>query len=63
MGNIGGVDYSGDSCVIDPNGEILMESSRQDGVLEYELTDDVNEFRTMFQVKRDRREELYCTLL
>lgn len=63
VGNIGGVDYSGDSCVIDPNGEILMESSRQDGVLEYELTDDVNEFRTMFQVKRDRREELYRTLL
>lgn len=62
VGEIGGVDYSGDSCVINPNGEILMEPLVGEGELEYSLTDDVNEFRTMFQVKNDRREELYCVL-
>lgn len=59
VGNIGGIDYSGDSCVINPNGEILAELSEQNNVLEYELTDDVEKFRKAFQIKADRREDLY----
>lgn len=63
VGDIGGVAYSGDSCVINPNGEIMMESSGQEDILEYELTDDVSEFRGLFQVKNDRREDLYRSYL
>ena len=63
VGEVGGLHYSGDSCVINPNGEILMELSGQEGVLEYELLDDVGDFRNSFQVKNDRREDLYCSLL
>lgn len=63
VGEVGGLHYSGDSCVINPNGEILMELSGQEGVLEYELLDDVGDFRNSFQVKNDRREDLYCNLL
>ncbi len=59
IGEIGGIAYSGDSCVIDPNGDIMMELSEQEGILEYELTDDVLEYRNGFQVKNDRREDLY----
>lgn len=62
VGEVGGLYYSGDSCVINPNGEILMELSGQEGVLEYELLDDVSDFRNTFQIKNDRREDLYCNL-
>lgn len=63
VGEVGGLHYSGDSCVINPNGEILLELSGQEGVLEYELLDDVGDFRNSFQIKNDRREDLYCNLL
>lgn len=59
VGEIGGVDYSGDSCVINPNGEVLIELSGQEGILKYELTDDVEIFRNAFCVKDDRNEQLY----
>lgn len=63
IGKIGGVAYSGDSCIVNPNGEIMTELSEQEGILEYELTDDVLEFRNVFQVKNDRREDLYQSYL
>lgn len=59
VGEIGGVTYSGDSCVINPNGEILLRMPKQEGILEYDLSDDVDNFRDSFQVKCDRRESLY----
>lgn len=59
VGEIGGIAYSGDSCVIDPNGEMLLELPRQEGVLEYELADDVELFRKAFPVKQDRKERIY----
>lgn len=59
VGEIGGVDYSGDSCVIDPNGKILLKLSGKDGISEYELMDDVETFRQNFPVKNDRNEHLY----
>lgn len=59
VGEIGGLIYSGDSCVINPDGEILLEISNREGVLEYELLDDVDDFRNSFQLKKDRRVELY----
>lgn len=62
VGQIGGLDYTGSSCVIDPNGEMLLELSGQEGVLEYELTDDVELFRSAFPVKQDRKEGMYCNL-
>ena len=62
VGESGGLTYSGDSCVINPNGEILTKPCVGEGVLEYNLTDDVNEFRDAFQIKNDRREELYRSI-
>lgn len=59
VGKIGDVDYSGDSCVINPDGKVIAELPGQEGILEYELIDDAEHFRNTFQVKKDRREGLY----
>lgn len=59
VGEIGGVTYSGNSCVINPNGEIMINLSGQEGLLEYQLSDNVDNFRNRFQVKHDRKENLY----
>lgn len=60
VGEIGGVEYSGDSCVINPNGEVLVQSSDKEGILMYQLKNDVNDFRDTFMIKNDRREDIYC---
>lgn len=62
VGRIGGLDYSGDSCIIDPNGRVVLELLHKEGVLEYNLVDDVQDFRDRFPVKKDRREELYSKI-
>lgn len=62
VGNINGLNYSGDSCIIAPDGEVLQELSGQQGILEYELKDDVQRIRNEFPIKRDRREDLYYIL-
>ncbi len=59
VGKIGGMVYSGDSCVINPHGEILKELFGQECILEYELDDNVPELRKVFPMKMDRRENLY----
>lgn len=65
VGEIGNLSYSGDSCIINPNGEIVLELSEKEGLLEYELVDDVADFRHAFPVREDRRTDLYtkCTLM
>ena len=50
VGEMGGQYYSGDSCVIDPNGELLMQLSDREGVLKYDLQDDTESFRSAFPV-------------
>ena len=59
VGDIGGVDYTGDSCIIDPEGGIRAMLSGTEGNLYYTLTDDVESFRAAFPVKLDRREQFY----
>lgn len=59
VGKIGGINYSGDSCVINPNGEVLLDLFEREGVSVFELTDDVENYRCTFQVKNDRKENLY----
>lgn len=62
VGNIGGVDYTGDSCIIDPEGGIRAMLSGTEGNLYYTLTDDVESFRAAFPVKLDRQEQFYSKL-
>ncbi len=60
VGQIDDLYYSGDSCVINPNGEVLQMLSDEEGLVIFELTDDVEEYRKAFPVKQDRRQKLYA---
>ncbi len=55
VGEMNGLYYSGDSCVIDPNGDIIMSLSDKEGVLEYDFTDDAEKYRKRFPVLDDIR--------
>lgn len=59
VGEIGGVHYSGDSCVINPNGDVLMECFDEENILTYQLQEDVDDYRRVFRVREDRREDIY----
>ena len=54
-GEMNGLTYSGDSCVIKPDGEIACMLSGRDGVLRWDLTDDTDRYRKAFPVLQDRR--------
>lgn len=56
--NIGGLEYSGDSCVINPNGDVVMKAEGE-GLWICDIYDDVEKYRSDFPVKQDRRIELY----
>lgn len=60
VGSIGGIEYSGDSRIISPNGDILKKAKAgKECLITYDLTDDVDKYRESFPVKKDRREKLY----
>ncbi len=63
VGRTGGVSYTGDSCVVSPNGDVEAELSDREGMVVWELTDDAACLRAEFPVKRDRREAFYSGLL
>ena len=52
-GDMNALYYSGDSCVIDPNGEVLLSLSDREGVLEFDFTDDTEQYRKAFPVLQD----------
>ncbi len=62
VGQIDSLYYSGDSCVINPDGQVLEMLTDEEGMLIYDLVDDVLQYRSGFPVKNDRQEELYHTL-
>lgn len=53
VGEIGGLDYSGDSCAINPNGDVIEMISDKPGIILYELEDDVEEYRTKFPALKE----------
>lgn len=60
VGNINNLDYSGDSMIIDPLGNILTKCSGSEALLTANL--DINEvtnLRKDFPLKEDRQEDLY----
>lgn len=59
VGQIGDLSYSGDSMIVNPNGEVVLRAGNGEQFLEYNLLDDVWEFRNNFPVKQDRRESFY----
>ena len=55
QGNIGGLYYSGDSCVITPNGDVAVSMSGECGLLTYNLVDNVDDYRNGFPVLKDMK--------
>ena len=53
VGEMNGLYYSGDSCVIDPNGDIIMSLSEKEGILKYDLIDKAERIRKAFPVLND----------
>lgn len=62
QGDMNGQYYSGDSCIINPNGDVLNCISDHEGLVECELVDDVAQYREKFPVLKDRRPKLYAEL-
>lgn len=59
VGQMDNLYYSGDSCVINPDGQVLDMLSDEEGLIIYDFADDVETYRSSFPVKQDRREDLY----
>lgn len=62
VGNIGGTDYSGDSCVIAPDGEVRLIETGKEGLFVYDLEDDVDKYRESFPVLKNSRWYFYSKL-
>ena len=62
VGNQNGLYYSGDSCVVLPDGTVAEQLSDEEGLIFYDLVDDVEKFRRGFPMKQDRRVDLYAEL-
>lgn len=59
VGECGGIEYAGESCIINPDGCVQAYLSGQEGIVYFDLLDDVQQFRDAFPIKQDRREPLY----
>lgn len=62
VGEKAGLYYSGDSCVIDPNGNVMESLSDQEGLIVLDIPNNTAQIREGFPIKQDRRPELYYRL-
>ena len=51
--------FSGDSCVVDPNGNVMESLSDQEGLIVLDIPNNTFQIREGFPIKQDRRPELY----
>jgi predicted amidohydrolase len=63
VGDCAGMDFSGDSMIVDPWGRIVFAMNNEEGVGGCEIEpEEVEKIRKTFSVKLDRRESLYVEL-
>ncbi|MGH4122996.1 MAG: nitrilase-related carbon-nitrogen hydrolase [Clostridium sp.] len=63
VGEGNGLNYSGDSMIIDPLGNIISSLYMEDGLIIAGICNqDVSQIRGTFRLKDDRKEDLYCNL-
>ncbi|MGN1318890.1 MAG: nitrilase-related carbon-nitrogen hydrolase [Lachnospirales bacterium] len=63
VGDVGGLYYSGDSMIINPEGKIIDCLSNKEGLILADIDNDVDVFRNLFPTKKDRQPNLYRQLL
>lgn len=61
-GRMDGTDYSGGSCMIDPDGNTVQEAGGNEGAVTYDLKADVQDYRKRFPARHDRNWKLYRNL-
>ena len=61
-GRMDGLEYSGDSIVVHPDGKILCQLDNREQLYVIEIENDVKDIRASFPTKRDRREDIYYNL-
>lgn len=57
-GEMDGQYYSGDSVLLNPLGEELASISEKEGMLYFDISNDVEEYRRIFPVQKDRKIEI-----
>ncbi len=63
VGDGSGIGYRGDSCIISPYGETVMDAGSAEGLLTADIDMNlVKKYRDDFKLKNDRREALYGAL-
>lgn len=62
-GNIGGVEYSGESCVYSPFGDEICAMGPEENISFVHIDNNVSDYRSSFPAKKDRRTELYKKLI
>lgn len=62
VGNIGGVEYNGNSMAVSPNGDILTRIENSVGMIFVTIEKEALDIRKTFPVKNDRKWELYNEL-
>jgi len=64
VGEGNGLNYSGDSMIIDPLGNIISSLYMEEGLVIADICkDNVIQLREKFRLKGDRKETLYCSML
>jgi predicted amidohydrolase len=63
VGNQNTILYSGNSCMIDPEGKILISNRGEETLLIYDIENNVQKYRQGFPIKKDRKIELYRRIL
>ena len=63
VGNIGGIEYSGDSYIIAPNGDVVEYIGSDEGICVAELNYDIDNLRKDFPIRQDRQIDLYKKIL
>lgn len=59
VGVINNIEYSGNSLLIDPTGVILQELTEQEGLILYQLDNNIQQIREQFPMRKDRRNDYY----
>ena len=63
VGEGNGLNYSGDSMIIDPLGNIISSLYMEEGLIVADIfPENVTQIRENFRLKDDRKEELYCNM-
>ena len=55
--------YSGNSCVYNPNGDLVCDLGNSEKIEIFNFLDDISQYRTAFPLKTDRKNKFYKSLL